>query len=469
MSEECPIIPRLTLDLSLDHHTFPPTPDFIPRPPAAPLKIGLTPSLRQSNTALIPQITPIMIGKNSACLALPYKKILRGRLGVRSHLEIVAHGKSSNPSEPLGSQTFRSTMEVLNGRCGSLTERSSKSASSSEINRASESASSWYERRSQALSAFGAPFFGIFNSADGQHRTAEKKTSNDMLRPHSSGEALANPCTAEGPGPLSRRPTTAAAFKVDGHAQSADHFSTNAVPLNRRRQQPTIEPVVTGPCQDNTGPSSNIHSDFNPFSDAATHLSTASSLPEKTRDRNENSFLFPSQGIVSPSTSCPNRTPSLEQAMTEVTKGQPLKKFSHASQRVAIKVLRVNFNAELLIDNELHERVVAIFDGLSAYLPPKRGLHSQDDFIPKFVQRNNNPSQSIVFTCANSVNRYIFNPTLAFHILLMNEEYIDVIADNSWSKQCWMTGIRLMLAQMKSKFKPLPIRLPGEQCFRFSR
>ena len=38
------------------------------------------------------------------------------------------------------------------------------SASSSEINRASESASSWYERRSQALSAFGAPFFGIFNS-----------------------------------------------------------------------------------------------------------------------------------------------------------------------------------------------------------------------------------------------------------------------------------------------------------------
>ena len=82
--------------------------------------------------------------------------------------------------------------------------------------------------------------------------------------------------------------------------------------------------------------------------------------------------------------------------MTEVTKGQPLKKFSHASQRVAIKVLRVNFNAELLIDNELHERVVAIFDGLSAYCPPKRGLHSQDDFIPKFVQRNNNPSQSIV-------------------------------------------------------------------------
>jgi hypothetical protein len=47
----------------------------------------------------------------------------------------------------------------------------------------------------------------------------------------------------------------------------------------------------------------------------------------------------------------------------------------------------------------------------------------------------------------------------------MNEEYIDVIADNSWTKQCWMTGIRLMLAQMKSKFQPLPIRLPGQQCF----
>jgi hypothetical protein len=56
---------------------------------------------------------------------------------------------------------------------------------------------------------------------------------------------------------------------------------------------------------------------------------------------------------------------------------------------------------------------------------------------------------------------YNFNPAMAFHILLMNEEFIDVIADSAWTKQCWMSGIRLMLAQMKSKFQHLPVRLPG--------
>jgi hypothetical protein len=46
----------------------------------------------------------------------------------------------------------------------------------------------------------------------------------------------------------------------------------------------------------------------------------------------------------------------------------------------------------------------------------------------------------------------------------MNEEVIDLIADSAWVKQCWMIGIRLMLAQMKSQFQQLPIRLPGSSC-----
>jgi hypothetical protein len=68
----------------------------------------------------------------------------------------------------------------------------------------------------------------------------------------------------------------------------------------------------------------------------------------------------------------------------------------------------------------------------------------------------------LLSVCTDPVNRYTFNPAMAFHILLMNEEFVDVIADSTWTKQCWMTGIRLMLAQMKSKFQPLPIRLPGK-------
>ena len=61
----------------------------------------------------------------------------------------------------------------------------------------------------------------------------------------------------------------------------------------------------------------------------------------------------------------------------------------------------------------------------------------------------------------NTINRYSYDPTIAFHILLINDDIIDIIADSAWAKHCWMTGIRLILAQMKSKFDPLPIRLPG--------
>jgi hypothetical protein len=122
------VIPRLNLtsvshQQALNMTVVQPPSEFIPRPPAAALKISHTPSLRQSNTALIPQLTPAMIGKTSCGSELPYKKILRGRLGVRSHRETQL--QPSKPCEPLGSQTFRSTMEVLNSRCGSSSARAS--------------------------------------------------------------------------------------------------------------------------------------------------------------------------------------------------------------------------------------------------------------------------------------------------------------------------------------------------------
>jgi hypothetical protein len=126
-------------------------------------------------------------------------------------------------------------------------------------------------------------------------------------------------------------------------------------------------------------------------SEIATRASATSSTKGKVKEQNETVFLFPSQALHTSSIAISGESinvpsPSLEQAISELTKGHSLKKFSHLSQRVAIKVMRVNSNAELLIDDKLCERVVAIFDGLSPYVPPKQSLHSQDDFVPRFVQ-----------------------------------------------------------------------------------
>jgi hypothetical protein len=372
-------IPRLNLT-SVSHQqalnvlAVQPASEFIPRPPAAAPKISHTPSLRQSHTVLVPQLTPAMIGKTSDGSELPYKKILRGRLGVRSHCE--TRLKSSNPGEPLGSQTFRSTMEVLNSRCGSSSARASKSASSSEMNRVSESASSWYERRSQALSAFSAPSFGFCaTAADEPNRTDEKISSNLQRRPQSSVQPkLSHPWTGAS-NDHARRPTT------------------SAVQCSRHKQQLGSDSEANSSKQV-LGPSPIINADGKVLSGSsaiATQTSAASIDKGKIRERKESFFLFPSENPHSPSIGMPGDSisasnPTLEQATSELIKGRALKKFSHASQRVAIRVMRVNSNAELIIDNELQDRVVAIFDGLSSYVQPKQSLHSQDDFIPKFVE-----------------------------------------------------------------------------------
>lgn len=461
MEQEFPVIPRLNLAIALDQEALnasslpvvhPPS-DLVPRPPAAPLKSNRVPSLRQSNTTLAPQTTPSMISRNSSIGELPYKKILSGRLGVRTRHE--AQSKSSTPRELPGSQTFRSTMEVLNGRCGSFSSRTSKSAPISDMNRVSESAASWYERRSQVLSTFSAPLFGFCSSpADGQSGVARKAMGTPRQRPQSSGQALAHrwagvPVECARPTTTNNVPTSAPPeddpFCIQNEKESYRTSQglkfENGSRLKNQESRPTVSATAT---------------------QISLVTQVASNFTEKIRLQNESCFLFPSQGITSPSlgqlsNTARNTCPTLEQAMVELTKGQPLKKFSHASQRVAVKIFRLNSNAELLIDDELQERVVAIFDGLSPHVSPKQSLPLQDDFVPKFVQIH----AFILGLVNNSVNRYTFNPETAFHILLINEEFIDVIADSTWTKQCWMTGIRLMLAQMKSKFQPLPIRLPG--------
>lgn len=68
----------------------------------------------------------------------------------------------------------------------------------------------------------------------------------------------------------------------------------------------------------------------------------------------------------------------------------------------------------------------------------------------------------LTFMHLDAINRYNYDPEMAFHILLINDDIIDVIADSTWAKHCWLIGIRLILAQMKSKFDPLPTRLPGQ-------
>jgi hypothetical protein len=388
MDKECPSIPRLNLPLASDHVASSPffvhpTSDLVPRPPATSLKINHAPSLRQSNTALVPQITPSMIGKNSSSGELPYKKILRGRLGVRTVHEVQC--KSSKCSEPPGSQTFRSTMEVLNGRCGSLSARTSKSASSYDTNRVSESATSWYERRSQALCTFSAPLFGFCSSpTDDQTDAAHKTKDTPQLRPHSSGQVLTFPGT--GVPVVHARPTTAILVpKKSANSLRGDEMFDNH--HGKQLMCKSETPGVKDSSRRNIETSATV-------SEIASQISmvtqVVSNLTQQIRPQPESMFLFPSLGTHSPSlghhsSNTKNAIPTLEQAMVELTKGQPLKKFSHTSQRVVVKVLRLNSNAELLIDDELQERVVAIFDGLSPCAPPKRSLISQDDFVPKFV------------------------------------------------------------------------------------
>ncbi len=370
MSLEHPVIPRLNLSAAynLQASAIQPLTDFTPRPPAAPPKTNHAPSLRQSNTALVPQVTPVMIGKSSDCSDLSYKKILRGRLGVRTHREKQFH--PSTPCQPLGSETFRSTMAVLNSRCSSSSARTSKSASSSETNLVSESTLSWFERRSQAISAFGAPLFGFCTTAQEQFENTDKVQKNLRLRPQSSGQAHARPWTGTS-NPHANRPTTVAA--IDGSFNAAKDIPTEAVQRSQLKPQLSCESEVnvlkSSHClSPNMNPNLN---DFSASSAVATQLSELSSSKEKYRERRESVFNA--------------LNPTLDQAISELTKGHPLKKFSHASQRVAVKVMRVNSNAELLVDDELHDRVVAIFDGLSSYVEPKHDMHSQDDFVPKFA------------------------------------------------------------------------------------
>lgn len=393
MSKAYPIVPRLNLTSASDdpasNVTVSLPADFIPRPPAAPPKSSNIPSLRQSNTALVPQITPAMIGQTSDCSHLSYKKILRGRLGVRTHPE--THRQPSKPCQPVGSQTFRSTMEVLNSRCGYLSARTSASASSSEMNRVSESASSMYERRSQALSAFGAPFYGFCATPNEQNGISDRVSSHMRLRPQSSGQHLIRPWTGA-PYNLAQRPTTGAS-KVDVVSNSDGEIRREGLLHSQHKHQFDSKTEVNSSKQ-NICSSPVINPNLNSLctsSEIATRASATSSTKGKVKEQNEPVFLFPSQGlrassIVISGDSINVPSPSLEQAISELTKGHSLKKFSHVSQRVAIKVMRVNSNAELLIDDKLCERVVAIFDGLSLYVPPKQSLNSPDDFVPRFVQ-----------------------------------------------------------------------------------
>jgi hypothetical protein len=411
MDKELPVIPRLNLAPALGQEVWtasslllmhPPS-DLVPRPPAASLKTNHVPSIRQSNTALAPQITPSMISRNASSGELPYKKILRGRLGVRTPRGMQC--APSNPSEPPGSQTFRSTMEVLNGRCGSFSSRTSKSASSSEMNHISDSATSWYERRSQVLSTFSAPLFGFCSSpANNQTGATRQANSNVRLRPQSSGQALIQPWT--GVTVECSRPTTSSYFLQNSASTRLDDESLrieNRKLLNYSSQAPSHQAPIHEDGSSLGNPESRAS-----VSATATQISivtqVASKFTEKIRPQSESCFLFPSQGITSPSlgqlsNNTRSAVPTLEQAMAELTKGQPLKKFSHSSQRVAVKIFRLNSNAELLVDDELQERVVAIFDGLSPYISPKQNVPSEDDFVPKFVSSHvpivciiNNPS-----------------------------------------------------------------------------
>jgi len=374
MSKEVPLVPKLNLASALRPQTSnplvtqPPS-DFVPKPPSAQSKTSFTPSLRQSNTALIPQSTPIMIGKNSSCSELPYKKMLRGRLGVRTPREVQQHSIVSSKSSDLpGSQTFRSTMEVLNSRCGSFSARTSKSASSSESHRVSDSVASWFEHRTQAISAFGAPLFGFCKVPH---------------RPQSTGHGLTKPLT--GISDVRRRPTTSTA--ASGSANTRSEPAADAVISSRHNQQLACNQEAKG-FYNNIGsveksiPTSE-HGTLAKLSAGVTHLSTVSSFrePNHIAVQELNNPLGLSSGS-------PNSLPTPEQARAEVTKGQPLKKFSHVSQRAAIKVFRVNSNAELLIDEVLYEKVVSIFDGLSPFSPPKRSLNSEEDFVPKWVKSN---------------------------------------------------------------------------------
>jgi hypothetical protein len=281
-----------------------------------------------------------MIGKNLSGSELPYKKMLKGRLGIRTPRDMQQHSNVSlKTSELPGSQTFRSTMEILNGRCGSLSARISKSASSSEVHHVSESVSSWYKHRTQAISALSAPSFGFCQPVDGENGAAGNIASNVPLRPQSTGQALTRPLT--GVSDVPRRPTTTNVINEPKHAR------------------------------DTSGTLAKL-------SAVATQLSTASSF----REPNQSAVQAMNNPSIEFSSTSPKTLPTPEQAKAEVTKGQSLKKFSHVSQRAIIKVFRVNPNAELLIDEVLHEKVVSIFDGLSPYSPPKKVLNSEEDFIP---------------------------------------------------------------------------------------
>ena len=325
-----------------------------------------------------------MIGKNSSCSELPYKKMLRGRLGVRTPREVQQHSIVSSKSSDLpGSQTFRSTMEVLNSRCGSFSARTSKSASSSESHRVSDSVASWFEHRTQAISAFGAPLFGFCHPVDEQNGSAENIAGKVPHRPQSTGHGLTKPLT--GISDVRRRPTTSTA--AIGSANTRSEPAADAVISGRNNQQLACNQEAKG-FYNNIGsveksiPTSE-HGTLAKLSAGITHLSTVSSFrePNHIAVQELNNPLGLSSGS-------PNSLPTPEQARAQVTKGQPLKKFSHVSQRAAIKVFRVNSNAELLIDEVLYEKVVSIFDGLSPFSPPKRSLNSEEDFVPKWVKSN---------------------------------------------------------------------------------
>jgi hypothetical protein len=393
MSRDTPLIPRIDWKSVLDQQGSlvlgaQESTDCIPKPPSVPLKTNHAPSLRQSNTALIPQRTPAMTGKNSSLFDLTYKQVLKGRLGVRTARETQ---QSSNPAETSGSQSFRSTYEVLNNRCGSFSAKVSDYSTRSETNQMSQSALSWYERRAQTLSMFDAPLFGFSSSHEDQTYGVTNITSSVKLRPYSSGQVASRPLAVAPP--KQPRPTTA--IVIGDSINSCNHPPVFSASSKQHKEELTSNPQaqcfqestnsprtckVSTPCSSLKAKTQKNATTVSSFGQPCGELNP------KFRRPSSQSIYSPAVGLSVDSIDTQILLPTLEQAMTELIKGHSLKKFSHASQRVTYKLCRINSNAELLVDDQFVERVVAIVDGLSDYSVSKQSVLTQDDFVPKFVQ-----------------------------------------------------------------------------------